>query len=89
MFSAGVGVAKQIVEFFVREGLTEDDARNCFWLVDSKGLVTNDRGDKLPEHKVYFSRTDNNGQQFKTLDEVVDYVEPTILMVRHICSVLG
>ena len=74
-------MAKQIVEFFVREGLTEDEARKCFWLVDSKGLVTRDRGDKLPEHKIYFSRDDNNGRQFKTLKEVVGYVKPTILMV--------
>ena len=78
--SAGVGVAKQIVEFFIREGLTEDEARRCFWLVDSKGLVTNDRGDRLAEHKVYFSRDDNDGRQYKTLEEVVDLVEPTILM---------
>ena len=34
--SAGVGVAKQIVEFFMRTGLTEDEARRRFWLVDSK-----------------------------------------------------
>ena len=34
--SAGVGVAKQIVEFFVKEGLTEDEARRCFWFVDTK-----------------------------------------------------
>ena len=78
--SAGVGVAKQIVAFFMGEGLTEDEARKCFWLVDTKGLVTNDRGDKLASHKVYFSRDDNNGQQFKTLAEVVDHVKPTILM---------
>ena len=78
--SAGVGVAKQIVDYFVHEGMTEEDARNCFWLVDSKGLVTSDRGDKLAEHKIYFSRQDNNGQQFKSLNEVVDYVKPTILM---------
>ena len=78
--SAGVGVAKQIVEYFMREGLTEDEARRCFWLVDTKGLVTNDRGDKLAEHKVYFSRDDNAGKQYKTLDEVVDHVKPTILM---------
>ena len=78
--SAGVGVAKQIVEYFVKEGLTEEQAKNCFWLVDSKGLVTQDRGDKLAEHKIYFSRTDNKGQRFKTLDEVIDYVKPTILM---------
>ncbi|KAL8938626.1 MAG: hypothetical protein Q9216_003794 [Gyalolechia sp. 2 TL-2023] len=78
--SAGVGVAKQIVEYFMREGLTEEQARECFWLVDTKGLVTNDRGDKLAEHKVYFSRDDNAGKQYKTLAEVVDYVKPTILM---------
>lgn len=34
--SAGVGVAKQIVEFFIRQGLTEDEARRCFWFVDTK-----------------------------------------------------
>ena len=78
--SAAVGVAKQIVQFFVQEGLTEDEARRCFSLVDTKGLVTNDRGDKLADHKVYFSRDDNHGKQFKTLSDVVDYVKPTILM---------
>lgn len=78
--SAGVGVARQIVQFFMREGLTEDEARNCFYLVDTKGLVTADRGDKLANHKVYFARRDNHGQQFKTLDEVIDHVKPTILM---------
>ncbi|CAG7971941.1 unnamed protein product [Penicillium salamii] len=78
--SAGVGVARQIVEFFMREGMTEDEARNCFYLVDTKGLVTADRGDKLADHKVYFARRDNEGAQFKTLEEVVDHVKPSILM---------
>lgn len=78
--SAGVGVAKQIVEYFIKEGLTEDEARRCFYFVDTKGLITNDRGDKLAQHKIYFSRDDNNGKQFKSLPEVVDYVKPTILM---------
>ncbi|QIW99823.1 hypothetical protein AMS68_005341 [Peltaster fructicola] len=78
--SAGVGVAKQIVEFFIKEGLTEDQARRCFWLVDSQGMVAMDRPGKLAEHKVYFARDDNEGKQFKTLEEVVEYVKPTILM---------
>ncbi|KAL9101843.1 MAG: hypothetical protein Q9163_002946 [Psora crenata] len=78
--SAGVGVAKQIVEFFMREGLTEDEARRCFWLVDSKGLVTHDRDDKLADHKRYFSRDDNQGKQYGSLEQVVDLVKPTILM---------
>ncbi|CAG8984071.1 hypothetical protein HYALB_00003013 [Hymenoscyphus albidus] len=78
--SAGVGVAKQIVEYFIKEGLTEDEARKRFWFVDTKGLITNDRGDKLAQHKIYFSRDDNESQQFKSLPEIVDYVKPTILM---------
>ena len=78
--SAGVGVAKQIVEYFVKEGMTEEDAKRCFWLVDSKGLVTADRGDELAEHKIYFARQDNEGKQYQTLDDAVDHVKPTILM---------
>ncbi|OQO01815.1 hypothetical protein B0A48_12288 [Cryoendolithus antarcticus] len=77
--SAGVGVAKQIVQFFINEGLTEDQARRCFWLVDSQGLVAHDRG-KLADHKLYFARDDNEGKQYKSLEEVVEYVKPTILM---------
>lgn len=78
--SAGVGVAKQLTEFFMKEGLSEDEARKRFWLVDSKGLVTMDRPGELAEHKVYFARDDNNGEQYKTLEDVVEYVKPTILM---------
>lgn len=78
--SAGVGVAKQLTEFFMKEGLSEEQAKKCFWLVDSQGLVTNDRPGKLAEHKIYFSRDDNEGKQYKTLDDIVEYVKPTILM---------
>ena len=77
--SAGVGVAKQLTEFFMKEGLSEEEAKKRFWLVDSQGLVALDRG-KLAEHKIYFARDDNDGKQYKTLEEVVDYVKPTILM---------
>ncbi|MCJ1287996.1 hypothetical protein MMC26_007349 [Xylographa opegraphella] len=85
--SAAVGVAKQIVQFFIQEGLSEDEARQCFWLVDTKGLVTNDRGDKLADHKTYFSRKDNDAKQYKTLSEVVENVKPTILM--GLCTIGG
>ena len=77
--SAGVGVAKQLVEFFMKQGLSEEEATQRFWLVDSRGLVTADRG-ALADHKVYFARHDNAGRQYATLAEVVEYVRPTILM---------
>ncbi|KNA96396.1 hypothetical protein FOXG_01611 [Fusarium oxysporum f. sp. lycopersici 4287] len=78
--SAGVGVAKQLVEYYTRRGLSEAAARDKFWLVDTKGLVTKDRGDRLAEHKKYFARTDNNGQQYRTLEEVIEYVKPSALV---------
>ncbi|KAL2023846.1 hypothetical protein VTK56DRAFT_1113 [Thermocarpiscus australiensis] len=78
--SAGVGVAKQLVEYYTKRGLSEQAAKDKFWLVDTKGLVTKDRGDKLAEHKKYFARTDNNGHQFRTLEEVIEYVKPTALI---------
>ena len=56
--SAGVGVAKQLVEYYTKRGLSEQAAKDKFWLVDTKGLVTKDRGDKLAEHKKYFARSE-------------------------------
>jgi len=64
--SAGVGVAKQLCAFFTRQGLSQDEARRRIWLVDSKGLITNDRGDKLAEHKV--SRAAEDGGSCREAD---------------------
>ncbi|KAI9490606.1 hypothetical protein BDB00DRAFT_884128 [Zychaea mexicana] len=79
--SSAIGVAKNILTYFMREhGLSEEEAKRVFYLVDSKGLVTLDRGDKLAQHKVYFARSDNQEAQFKTLCDVIDYVKPTALI---------
>ncbi|KAJ1962599.1 hypothetical protein GGI12_002550 [Dipsacomyces acuminosporus] len=79
--SAGVGVAKQLVDYFVIEHkVPEDKAKAMFWFVDSRGLITANRGDKLAEHKVYFARHDNGDVQCKGLEEAVDYVKPTALI---------
>lgn len=78
--SAGVGVAKQLMEYYTRQGLSEDEARDKFWLVDTKGLVTQDRGDDLAEHKKFFARKDNHGRQMRSLEEVIAYVRPSALV---------
>ncbi|BFZ62635.1 hypothetical protein YB2330_003736 [Saitoella coloradoensis] len=79
--SAGVGVAKMIAQWIQFDGgVTEEEARRRVWLVDSKGLVAHDRGDNLAEHKLYFARDDNNGQNPRTLDEVLEFVKPTALL---------
>ncbi|KAJ3327049.1 hypothetical protein HDU76_012403 [Blyttiomyces sp. JEL0837] len=86
--SAGVGVASQIMEHFAKplseggNGLTRDEARDLFWLMDSKGLVTDDRRDanNYPKHKTLFSRKDNQGVQISELLEAVKYLRPTALI---------
>ncbi|KAI8339092.1 hypothetical protein BC941DRAFT_394514 [Chlamydoabsidia padenii] len=79
--SAAIGVARQIQDYFqIEHGLSEDQAKKVFWIVDSKGLVTLDRGDKLAQHKVYYARKDNEGKQYKDLMEIIDYVRPTCLI---------
>jgi malic enzyme len=76
--SAAIGVARQIQEYFQSEfNMTEDQAKRVFWIVDSKGLVTQDRGDRLAQHKVYYARDDNNGQQYKNLIDIIDLIKPT------------
>lgn len=73
-----------MMTFFRMLGFTEEEARNRFWLIDTKGLITNTRYDvvagKLASHKEYFIRNDTEGKEFKTLAEVVEYVKPTALV---------
>ncbi|KAJ2822678.1 hypothetical protein IWW50_004111, partial [Coemansia erecta] len=79
--SAGVGVAKQIVQYVMLElNLSEEQAKAMFWFVDSRGMITANRGDELAHHKVYFARHDNGDTQCKTLEEALEYVKPTALI---------
>lgn len=48
--SAGIGVAKQLLSFFTLNGMSEEEARNHIWLVDSKGLIYDGRNN-VAEHK--------------------------------------
>lgn len=48
--SAGVGVATQLKSFFKIHGLSEEEARDRIYLVDSQGLIFDSRG-SLAEHK--------------------------------------
>ncbi|KAJ2076473.1 hypothetical protein H4R24_005676 [Coemansia sp. RSA 988] len=79
--SAGVGVAKQLVEYFTLEHkIPEEQAKAMFWFVDSRGMITANRGDKLAQHKVHFARHDNGDTQCKSIEEALEYVRPTALI---------
>ncbi|PVU91086.1 hypothetical protein BB559_004312 [Furculomyces boomerangus] len=79
--SAGIGVADKLIDCLViYHGMTTEQARKLFWLVDSKGLITSNRGDKLSSHKEPYARHDNGNAQCKDLLEAVNFVKPTVLI---------
>ncbi|KAJ3207924.1 hypothetical protein HDU82_003160 [Entophlyctis luteolus] len=81
--SAGVGVASQLMDHFVRAGgLSEKEAKSLFYLMDSKGLVTADRQDakRYPQHKTLFMRDDMDNKQISTLLDAVETLRPTALI---------
>jgi len=77
--SAGVGVATQLMSFFTLNGLSVEEARERIYLVDSQGLIFNERG-SLPEHKKFFSRRDYTGPKMTNLLDIIAYVKPTALI---------
>ncbi|KAJ7598918.1 malic enzyme [Mycena floridula] len=77
--SAGVGVGMQLMSFFTLQGLTEAEARDRIYLVDSQGLVYDARG-PMAEHKRVFSRRDYNGPPITDLMDIVAHVRPTALL---------
>lgn len=79
--SAAIGVADQIVNLMITEGIPEETVYDRFWLVDSKGLVTNNRGDELQVHKVKYARKDvEKDGQLTSLVDILNYVKPTALI---------
>lgn len=51
--SAGIGVADGLSEAMKREGLSEEEARSHFWLIDSGGLIHSGRDNLTQEKRIY------------------------------------
>ena len=76
--TAGTGVADQLCHALTRSGISEEDARQQFWMVDRDGLITTDMDGITDAQKPYArSELDHRGW---ALDQVVDEVKPTVLI---------
>lgn len=84
--SAGTGITNHICEAMVQAGMSVEDARKHFWLIDRQGLLTTELTDLTQDQSQYARDPsecqdwpkDANGQL--SLAEVIDHVRPTILL---------
>jgi malate dehydrogenase (oxaloacetate-decarboxylating)(NADP+) len=74
--SAGIGVISSIHNGMVQEGLSPDDAYSHFWIIDEKGLLTQNRTNMF-RTQVPYARMDED-QNLSLLD-VIRKVKPTVL----------
>ena len=54
--TAGIGIADQIRDAMVREGLSKEDAARRFWCVDRQGLLTTDMAGQLRDYQAAYAR---------------------------------
>lgn len=86
--TAGIGVADQIRDEMVREGLSKDEAARRFWCVDLQGLLTTGIGGQLHDYQAVYARPAAECKGWKNdstatgvgLAEVVRRVRPTMLV---------
>jgi malate dehydrogenase (oxaloacetate-decarboxylating) len=84
--TAGVGVADQIRDAMVRDGLSKADAIRRIWCVDRNGLLTDGMTGQLRDYQVAYARPAGESKNWKhdsggvSLAEVVRRVQPTMLI---------
>jgi len=84
--SAGTGISEQIVDALVRKGVSIQDAYRRFWLVDRQGLLMEDDPDLTEAQKPFARKKTDikkwslNGKSNPFLTDIVQHVEPTILI---------
>ena len=74
---AGTGIADLFTAAAIQAGLTEGEARQRCWFVDSQGLVVRERTAKLASHKLPYA---HDHPPVTTLAEAVDILHPTVLI---------
>ena len=86
--TAGVGVADQLRDAMVREGLSTEDAARRIWCVDRHGLLTAGMDGQLHDYQAAYARPSAESHAWKRdadgngvdLAEVVRRVKPTMLI---------
>ena len=86
--TAGIGIADQIRDAMVDEGISKEEATKRFWCVDQQGLLTSDMKRQLGDYQFAYTRPAAESKDWKRkgkenaidLPEVVRRVSPTMLI---------
>jgi malate dehydrogenase (oxaloacetate-decarboxylating)(NADP+) len=74
--SAGVGIADLCIQQMKSEGLTQEEAQDRIFLVDSKGLITKDRDFFKPLQNLFAK----DMKPCKDLVQIIKDVKPTAII---------
>jgi malate dehydrogenase (oxaloacetate-decarboxylating) len=77
--TAGIGIADQVRDAMVREGLSLEAANRNFWCIDRNGLLSDDMNELYDFQKPYARPVEENNSG-AGLAEVVRQIHPTILI---------
>lgn len=80
--TAGAGIADRVFKEFVQQGMSEEEARKHFYLVDKQGLLFDDMGDLTPQQKPFARKRSefDNADKLVDLLDIVKAVKPTIMV---------
>ena len=86
--TAGIGIADQLCDAMIRDGLSSEDATRRFWCVDRKGLICADMAEHLADYQLSYARPSAEREGWRRvpaggaigLAEVVSRVRPTMLV---------
>ena len=80
--TAGAGIADRVYKEMVAQGLSEEEARQRFYLVDKQGLLFDDMTDLTPEQRPFARKRSEfaNAEELTILEAAVFAVKPTIMV---------
>ena len=81
--TAGLGIAEQICSTMVRFGISMNEARSKFWMIDKQGLLIKDMSN-LTKMQSNYAR--NGSWTTNSLEQIIQRVHPTVLIG---CSGVG
>jgi len=77
--SAGMGVVSFLAKAMSKHGITEEEARQRFWILDVDGLITSGRDGHVPDFVRPFARMDAELEGADLLS-VIQHAKPTVLI---------